>query len=251
LGVDWRLVDGDGNTEGDQFWATEFAADGATEGASALRLTHPANAWQLGLILDTPLLIEHVANNNALEFDMTVTPDSIWRAVWVIMQGDGLGWAQAQQVDLAAGQTTPVAISLTVPDPADTTKNWKEAASLSGGTWWQIFIAVMGDDSFSPETWVSIDNFRFTGGAGLEDADFDNDGVVDGFDLMTWETAFAVDGTGDANLDGVTDGADLLIWQRQFGQVNAFASAAPEPSAGLLALAASLLGYARRPRRQG
>lgn len=56
----------------------------------------------------------------------------------------------------------------------------------------------------------------------IEDADFDDDGDVDGFDFLTWQLGLA-DGTshedGDANKDGVVDGADLDIWEDQYGSI--------------------------------
>jgi hypothetical protein len=61
--------------------------------------------------------------------------------------------------------------------------------------------------------------------------DFNNDGQVDGADLVQWDDDF----------DGDSDGADILAWQRNLGYVGgATAQLAPEPSAGttsLLALA--------------
>jgi T5SS/PEP-CTERM-associated repeat protein len=77
----------------------------------------------------------------------------------------------------------------------------------------------------------------------LIDADFDEDGDVDGDDLANWETGFgiltgAVHMDGDANADGDVDGSDFLAWQRQFGTVPStpVATAVPEPHAALLAL---------------
>jgi T5SS/PEP-CTERM-associated repeat protein/autotransporter-associated beta strand protein len=57
------------------------------------------------------------------------------------------------------------------------------------------------------------------------EADFDQDGVVDGDDLAAWETGFgkSIDAThmlGDADSDQDVDGADFLAWQRQLGRVD-------------------------------
>lgn len=67
-------------------------------------------------------------------------------------------------------------------------------------------------------------------------ADFDNDGDVDGDDLMDWENDFATGTGGDADNDGDTDGADFLAWQHQFTGPGPLASAAtvPEPGACML-----------------
>jgi predicted outer membrane repeat protein len=52
-------------------------------------------------------------------------------------------------------------------------------------------------------------------------ADFDNDGDVDGRDFLTWQRGYgtpdALHPDGDANFDGLVDGIDLGIWQAQYG----------------------------------
>lgn len=85
-------------------------------------------------------------------------------------------------------------------------------------------------------------------------ADFDEDGFVDGDDLTTLKTNFGLAGgatksLGDANLDGIVDGADFLLWQRQFNAASsaAVSSAVPEPAAGaLLAAGVAILLQRRR-----
>lgn len=55
------------------------------------------------------------------------------------------------------------------------------------------------------------------------DADFDNNGTVDGRDFMIWQRGFGVtsteniNGRGDANGDFVVNAADLGIWRNQYG----------------------------------
>jgi hypothetical protein len=86
-------------------------------------------------------------------------------------------------------------------------------------------------------------------------ADFNNDGLVDGADFLIWQRgqglAGQVDKThGDANGDGSVNAADLAVWQTQF--VNPPAAAAvtgvPEPASVLLT-AVALLGVAAMRRR--
>jgi hypothetical protein len=79
-------------------------------------------------------------------------------------------------------------------------------------------------------------------GGNFLEADFDEDGSVDGDDLAAWESGFGT-GTakddGDADSDGDVDGNDFLVWQRQLGTTppaTAAVGAVPEPAA--LALAA-------------
>jgi len=74
-----------------------------------------------------------------------------------------------------------------------------------------------------------------------EDADFNNDGTVDGADFLVWQRGFGTgtnNGTGDANGSGGVDGADLAIWKTQFGAAPpaiGAVGAVPEPAAALLA----------------
>ncbi|MBX3435777.1 MAG: hypothetical protein KF847_20860 [Pirellulales bacterium] len=79
-------------------------------------------------------------------------------------------------------------------------------------------------------------------------ADFNDDGKVDGMDLVLWNDGFgsANASHGDANGDAVVDGTDFLEWQRQFGGGLASAATAnvPEPASMqmiVLAVAAVLV----------
>jgi hypothetical protein len=88
---------------------------------------------------------------------------------------------------------------------------------------------------------------------GNEDADFDNDGDVDGADFLTWQRGVGTasgNSQGNANGDGAIDGADLTIWRGQFGgggPATIAASAIPEPeTATLLLLAVGVLTCKRR-----
>jgi hypothetical protein len=85
------------------------------------------------------------------------------------------------------------------------------------------------------------------------EADFDEDGDVDGHDLVEWRASFGTTGTaahmdGDADGDADVDGGDFLPWQRQLGAATSAAGAAvPEPATLLLLLAEALvIGWGRR-----
>jgi hypothetical protein len=85
-------------------------------------------------------------------------------------------------------------------------------------------------------------------------ADYNNDLIVDGSDLMIWQRnlntlEIATRANGDANGDGAVDSRDLAVWKAQFGTNPAAPSfAAPEPTA--LAAASTIIvamaGAARR-----
>ena len=85
------------------------------------------------------------------------------------------------------------------------------------------------------------------------DADFDNNGIVNGVDLETWKTGFGASGTathaqGDADGDSTVSGADFLLWQRQLGVTSA-GSTIPEPKSCVLAfvLTGTILSHRCRP----
>jgi hypothetical protein len=75
----------------------------------------------------------------------------------------------------------------------------------------------------------------------VDDADFNNDGTVDGADFLVWQRGFGTgtnNASGDANNSGGVDGADLAIWKTQFGDAPpalGAVGAVPEPTAALLA----------------
>jgi parallel beta-helix repeat protein len=74
-------------------------------------------------------------------------------------------------------------------------------------------------------------------------ADFDNNQIVNGADLVRWRARYGLTGSeGDANGDGRVNGADFLIWQRQLGFSNAtpVGAAVPE-SASLWLMLASVV----------
>ena len=70
----------------------------------------------------------------------------------------------------------------------------------------------------------------------IEPEDFNEDGTVDGSDLLAWQEGFgttsgAVHTDGDADEDGDVDGFDFLAWQRGLTPKAAVSSiAVPEPS---------------------
>jgi hypothetical protein len=91
---------------------------------------------------------------------------------------------------------------------------------------------------------ITLDQLLVTG-----DADFDNDGEVDGEDFLIWQRNVGVGSThemGDANGDSMVNGEDLAVWEGQYGSVGGLSGlvvSTPEPSSGVLS-GLALLGVA-------
>lgn len=90
--------------------------------------------------------------------------------------------------------------------------------------------------------------------AGVENGDFNGDGVVDGADFLAWQRGAggaASLANGDANADGVVDAVDLGIWSEQFGSGAGAITAVPEPAVACLAAIAFIAVAASRSSRIG
>lgn len=91
--------------------------------------------------------------------------------------------------------------------------------------------------------------------AKLTDADFNQDGLVDGSDFLIWQTGFGTATgasltVGDANGDGAVNSDDLEIWRQQYGASNYLAAQqVPEPSAALLLASMTLVALWQRVAR--
>lgn len=95
-----------------------------------------------------------------------------------------------------------------------------------------------------------------------ENADFNDDGIVDGNDFLAWQRGFGTLGgaaleQGDANGDGLVDAADLNTWRETFGTIApagvvTTVSVVPEPTCTTLGISvmALLAGIARRAMRR-
>jgi hypothetical protein len=78
-------------------------------------------------------------------------------------------------------------------------------------------------------------------------ADFDQDGDVDGADFATWQGAYGNTTVGDTDGDSDTDGLDFLTWQRQYTGYHSLVETmtVPEPSVLLLVAIALVVAQAR------
>jgi hypothetical protein len=82
-------------------------------------------------------------------------------------------------------------------------------------------------------------------------ADFDEDGDVDGDDLVEWQCDFGSNAMSDADGDGDSDGDDFLTWQQQLGSgvlAVAATAAVPEPATAFPLLLGAFVAasFARR-----
>jgi len=109
---------------------------------------------------------------------------------------------------------------------------------------------LVGLDLLNPAQVSDTQLLSFLGGVAnqaVANADFDQDGDVDGSDFLRWQRGFgtlagASLATGNADFDSDVDQDDLLAWQQQFGGVAPAAIAIPEPATLSLLLLAGLLG---------
>lgn len=107
---------------------------------------------------------------------------------------------------------------------------------LSGGS---FLVNYGAESSYDPSQVVLSDFLR------PADADFDDDGHVDGDDLLVWQGAYGAGAGADADGDGDSDGRDFLQWQRQFGAPPLAAIQTlnvPEPGCVALFIAGILAG---------
>jgi hypothetical protein len=136
---------------------------------------------------------------------------------------------------------------------------------LANGSW--VLLGVV-DDGWNSATNTDSDPasnntvVAFTATA-IPSADFDDDGDVDGGDLLAWQRGLgksvgAMHADGDADRDGDVDDADLTHWESSFAASvlaagEAAATAVPEPATALpmlYGLAMSVAATGRHPRRR-
>ncbi|QDT68915.1 hypothetical protein MalM25_18410 [Planctomycetes bacterium MalM25] len=140
VGLDWTV-----GTSG-----SAYTANGTTDGSSALALTH-GGGWSTYLTLDGSEHAPLVAANNYMLFDITVPDTAEWRQVFVVMQGEGLGWTQ-RGGDVGLGATTTYALDLNESGAK---------AAAAGATWWQTLVIVQGGDAGGGDITTTFDNIRF------------------------------------------------------------------------------------------
>ncbi|RIK88941.1 MAG: hypothetical protein DCC67_00200 [Planctomycetota bacterium] len=137
---------------------------------------------------------------------------------------------------------TVTATPLDNPGAAFTTSGALDNAD-AGSIDWIEFLHFGRPSNDAIATDFYIKSLEITG-PGADTGDFDDDGDVDGADLLAWQRGFgrmsgATLGDGDANADGDVDAGDLAVWKAQFGGAGASIDAVPEPGGLALGCAAA------------
>jgi hypothetical protein len=140
-------------------WATSLPANytavGATQGATAVELTH-GTGWTQNFTLDGGAIAPLVATSSKFMLDATAPTTSEWRQLFIVMQGAGLTWAQRGPFELAPGVTTPVTLDLEA-------EGFRAAAAGGDQSWWQVYLIFQGGDvGGQSQITTTIDNIRFS-----------------------------------------------------------------------------------------
>jgi hypothetical protein len=154
-----------------------------------------------------------------------------WHEFWVTIQASTSGGGTHQVKVYMDGSTTPQTFSVTASAPGNASYANSQSAFLEMG--------VSDNDAWGA---IDVDFFSYKLGviapvaAPAADADFDNNGIVDGRDFLIWQRNSGVNngannGAGDSDGNGAVNAADLAVWKSKFG--TAGASAVPEPSSFL------------------
>jgi hypothetical protein len=133
-------------------------------------------------------------------------------------------------------------VSSIITSPGSYTLNLAIGALATPGTY-PIVVMYAGDGEACTVTGFNLNAIL----PPVDDADFDNDGDVDGRDFLTWQRGYGTgtnNSTGDANGSGTVNGADLTIWQGQYNGGALSAVTVPEPATALL-LVLGFLGTCR------
>jgi hypothetical protein len=174
----------------------------------------------------------NLTSTGALDIDIAGTAPNFFDAFSVTGSATLSGMVNVDMVD---GFTASGGQSFTI-----LTASSVSAASLT-----------LGGPDASAFTLVKTPTSLVLQAAAAGDSDFDNDGDVDGRDLLTWQRGAGKPGTnatGDADGNGQVNGADLGTWRGSFGSglATPAAAAVPEPATAVMSLVGLALVLIRR-----
>ncbi|RIK82743.1 MAG: hypothetical protein DCC67_06805 [Planctomycetota bacterium] len=228
----WRL-DGELRLDGATVVGSPIENYGAIKGAgviSAAVANHGTVAPGLsaGLLLINAPLVQHPAGTIAVE----VGGSAIGQFDVMMVAGDA-ALDGTLEVSLLGGYEPPLGQKFTI------------LAASSGdvlGSFATLVRPYFNGRTFEPIYNATSVELEVTPGY---EADFDEDGDVDGDDLANWKAGFGSPGSavhmdGDADGDADVDGADFLVWQQQLGSSSADLVLEPVPEAAAAALAGGL-----------
>ena len=201
---------------------------------------------------------------NANAHDPFASTPTFVRFALAVVDGTG-SWFQAEGTALAGtpdpnlDDTFEYVIGTNIMNDVSTSLGILSDVGLAESNQLGFYLAVNSNGGLVAD----IDNFRAIIEVDLG-GDFDNDGDVDGDDLVVFQGAYGAGTGADADGDGDTDGRDFLIWQRNFGndatqaEVVSFSAAdlallgittVPEPASVSMLCLAMLAAASRGVRR--
>lgn len=169
-------------------------------------------------------------------------------------------WTVITSIDLAGQTSAWHRLSIDIgPGGAVTAKhnddvfNFMTSTDLVGTFWVGYRESLTGTPITGYPGKVRPPTFDMVAAAAPTDADFNNDGEVDGSDFLIWQQNLglgsgATNAQGDADGNGAVNAADLALWKTNFGAAVAAAGAVPEPAALTAAVMALSAGAMGRPR---
>jgi len=226
LPSDWQF----GGNGADQ--VVSLSSDGASGSASSASLDVDSNVGFPWLIQDIPVLAGTEYKFSAFVKELMSDPSGGWLSAQVWMLSDEGASTILDSTSMSFSNTEWELQSTLITAPA-------------GATIARLVFAIQ-NSSFGVGTGhYLIDGVSLVGPEFPElHGDFNGDFIIDGNDLLSWESDYAVDSGSDADGDNDTDGNDFLVWQRNLGNTLSQQSSpatVPEPTNSALLIFATII----------